>query len=276
MSTGEHYSEERPLTRLLLKEARSKPSPREWIGELRQQMESRHIDQRQLLQILEIASEGFRPDNDDEAPAEPFQFNIVTDLDFRTIYPPTLRLEQNAPFKVERYANSVGLCSDVGPRFRAALGAYSVEEGYSSEQNKEGRGIVLFCERRPVAFMKLVGLRSAMAFETVESADGENLLARGVIYALPYQLAGLLQSIDIRGIPEGDWVGVDMESLAAHGLEVSFTPVLLVDDRKVTQALAEHSAQFAVAPPTRLKLSDDDFAQLASGGRVDAASCPAA
>lgn len=255
---------ERPLFRRILKEARSKERPEEWLQELRKSMESAHIDEKQLLSILEIAAEGMKTDTE-ELPR--YKFNIVTDKDFRTIFTPTYKLDNDAPFIVRRYLNSVGLCSDVGPRFKSALGAYTGEREYA---NREGRGIVFFCEGKPLAFMKLVGLRSVMAFETVQNPKGETLLARGIIYAPPYSLTEALERIDISKIPEGEWVGVSMEDLKKAGFEVSFTPALLIDDPVVVESLAQHSAEFNERPPHQLHLSKEDYDALKHREWIDA------
>jgi hypothetical protein len=255
--------EKHPLASLLIEEARTKKYPIEWLENLKRSMQFKDMNEDQLYEMLTIAAEGAIDTR--TGTLEQHHFMIVSNLDMRQIFKPTFILKKEPPFRVHT-SNNVGICGAAEGRFMESLGVHPIER-YNAQHS--ARGIVLFCEGVPAVYMKLVGLKSCVSFESVADRRGNILLGRGMIYALPYQTADLLNHISIRKVAAGAWLGLDMEKLSECGVNVSFSPVRLVDELGIVAGLERLSAEFKARPPVILPFDDNDLELLKKGIEID-------
>jgi hypothetical protein len=112
---------------------------------------------------------------------------------------------------------------------RAFVGSCGYNEFYNKyilgdyDKDYTRRGIMLFCDNRPVGYIKLIGERSFLALRTVRNEKGIPVLIKGVIYALD-DLGDLSlraqKAYESNSYEKGVWFSANIEDIVGRDLIV--------------------------------------------------------
>ena len=128
-----------------------------------------------------------------------------------------IKIEKDNIWNVDRHSDGIGgTCSDCEIYNRAILGMSAREEDETLRDRAplKRRGTMLFQESRPLGYMKLKGDRTFLAMRTVWDSAGEAIFWKGMIYALDYDLVGLLEDRSDNFTGAKEWRRADIEVIA--------------------------------------------------------------